>query len=258
MQTLQLFDMHCHLDFADNAKDVASESAGANITALSSTVNPGSFVSATEKFEGFPNIYVALGLHPWWIANNQIAEVDVERFENLAKTTHFIGEIGLDFSGDHKDSKTKQEQFFFRALCACNDSTGTPNKVIFIHAVNATTRVLDMLKQCDTFHNNTVVFHWFQGSAEECDRALKAGASFSVSARMLANDRTRALVKAIPDERLLLETDSPAQVGMIFSTDTWRKELENTLMDLANLRGTTPQNLADVLAANSLRVLQES
>lgn len=268
---MQLFDMHCHLDFAENAKDIAAVSAAANITALNSTVNPSGYVIAHEKFAEHPNLYVALGLHPWWVANNQISEVDVARFEDLAKDALFIGEIGLDFHGKRKESKARQEEIFYRALQACNgadtgavsfsnadarageDTSG--NKLIFIHAVDATTRVLDMLDQCNIFDNHTVVFHWFQGSKEELDRALKAGALFSVSARMLANDRTRALAKDIPDDRLLLETDSPAQVGMLFSIDTWHKELESALMDLAELRQASPQNLAELLAANSQKLL---
>lgn len=267
---LALYDMHCHLDFAENAKDVAKESASAGITALNSTVVPSSFVSACNKFAAFPHIYVALGLHPWWVADNQIAEVDLERFEALAGTTRFIGEIGLDFYGARKESKAKQEDVFFRALCACNaanaadaaetahiDAAGaqadsrTTGKVIFIHAVRATTRTLDMLDKCGTFDGNTVVFHWFQGNEDEFGRALSSGAFFTVNMRMLASDRTRLFAKAIPENRLLLETDNPPHAGMVFSTDIWRQELENTLIDLAELRGTTPQDLAELLAANS-------
>lgn len=261
----QLYDMHCHLDFADNAKDVAAESMDAGITALSSTVVPSSFVSAREKFEAFPNIHVALGLHPWWVADNQIAEVDLERFETLAQATRFIGEIGLDFHGKRKESQTAQEEVFFRALCACNAANaiaqetggadGEDGKVIFIHAVRATTKVLDNLDKCGIFDGNTVVFHWFQGNEDEFGRALSSGAFFTVSMRMLASERTRMFAKAIPDEKLLIETDNPPHAGMVFSTDIWRQELENTLTDLAELRGTTLQDLSDVLAANSESIL---
>lgn len=260
---IKLYDMHCHLDFADNAKDVAAKSAEAGITALSSTVVPSSFVSAREKFSDFPNISVALGLHPWWVADKQIAEVDLERFEMLARTTRFIGEIGLDFHGTRKKSQTYQEEVFFRALCACNaanhaeqkadDDPG--NKAIFIHAVRATTKALDILDKCATFDNNKVVFHWFQGSEDEFGRALSSGAFFTVGMRMLANERTRMLAAAIPDEKLLIETDNPPHAGMVFSIDTWRHELENTLKDLAELRGTTPQGLAKILTANSEAIL---
>lgn len=244
-EQLRLYDMHCHLDFAENAKEVAAESAAAGIAAVSSTVTPSSFVGSRTMFEPYPNVRVALGAHPWWVANGRLSEVDISRFEELAPKTRFIGEIGLDFSGNCKCSHPRQKTVFYRALQTCKD------KVIFIHAVKATTAVLDMLDTCNTFKNNTVVFHWFHGSQEEFDRALAAGAWFSVGARMLANGKTRLFAQAAPNERLLLETDNPPHEGMMFGAKMWQQELEHTLQDLANLRGTHIQSLQELLAKNS-------
>ena len=53
------------------------------------------------------------------------------------------------------------------------------------------------------------IFHWFTGTAAERRRAIEAGAWFSINPRMLKTKSGRETIKAIPADRLLLETDAP-------------------------------------------------
>ncbi len=103
-----LYDMHCHLDFADQSERIAQESAQAQIAALSCTVVPTSFVLDQDRFAGYENIRVSLGMHPWWVADARVSEADIAHFESLVSVAPFIGEIGLDFAGGRKGSKDRQ------------------------------------------------------------------------------------------------------------------------------------------------------
>ncbi len=248
-----LFDMHCHLDFAENGESVARAAADAGITALCCTVIPSSYVSAQERFAGCGNLTLALGVHPWWVADERVSEVDLARFENLVQDAPFVGEIGLDFAGDRRASKKRQVEVLTRLLSAVN--TAGDGRVITFHGVRAASALMDLAGNLGTFAKNTCLFHWFQGSPEEFGRAVSTGACFSVGMRMLATEKGRALAAVIPDAQLLVETDSPAQEGSVWSADVWGQELANTVRSLADLRGMELARLRELLARNSERLL---
>lgn len=248
-----LYDMHCHLDFADNAKDVAAEVQDCDLTALCSTVVPSSYVAAVEEFKPWPHVQVALGLHPWWVAQDRISEVDIARFESLAPTTPFIGEIGLDFHSKRRETKDRQEEVLYRLLSALNDAED--QKVIFLHGVRAGDELLNMLDRCQTTDKHICVFHWFQGTPDDFGRALSQDCWFSVGMRMLATEAGRMFAKAVPSDRLVIETDNPPHEGMPWSIDLWTEELRNTISDLAELREEPLEDLQVRLATNSEALL---
>ncbi len=248
-----LYDMHCHLDFADNSKEVASDAAG-RIATVDSTVLPSNYVLARGKFEGFPDVRVALGIHPWWVADGRVGEVDIARFENLAAASPYIGEIGLDFHRGRKDSKPRQMEVFSRELQAIDDAGG--GKLVFLHAVKCHDDIFKMLDLHGTAERNDCVFHWFQGSAESFERAVAAGCYFSVGMRMLKTASGREFIRAIPDDRLLVETDNPPHPGTPWSADAWAREIEDTIRGIAEMRGTTFELMSDVVSANSSLLLQ--
>lgn len=249
----RLYDMHCHLDFADDATDVAAAAQDAGLVALCSTVVPSSFVAAREEFSPYPDIHVALGMHPWWVAQDRVSEVDLARFETLAPETPYIGEVGLDFHSKRGATRQRQEEVLYRLLSCLGE--GERGKVVFLHAVHAADAVLDMLERCGTTTAHTCVFHWFQGTPDDFGRALANDCWFSIGMRMLATDAGRMFAKAVPDERLLMETDNPPHEGMPYTLDMWTEELHNAMVDLAKLRGCSVEALNELLTANSEAIL---
>ena len=234
----QLYDMHCHLDFADDAERVARESAG-DVRAVNATVVPSSYVSARERFAGFSFLHVALGIHPWWVANGKVGEVDVARFERLLGGERVVGEVGLDFAGRNKDSKAHQVEVFARvleAIRACGDD------------------MLNMMEDRSTLAGNECVFHWFSGTRDDFGRAVAAGCLFSVNMRMLATEAGRTFAAAVPADRLLMETDSPAHEGDPWSAGAWRPGAEDAVRGIAEARGMEHAQAAELLAANGERL----
>ncbi len=247
----QLYDMHCHLDFADDAERVARESAG-DVRAVNATVVPSSYVSAREWFAGFSFLHVALGIHPWWVANGKVGEVDVARFERLLGGERVVGEVGLDFAGRNKDSKAHQAEVFARvleAIRACGDG-----RLVFLHGVKGCHDMLNMMEDRGTLAGNECVFHWFSGTKDDFGRAVAAGCLFSVNMRMLATEAGRTFAAAVPADRLLMETDSPAHEGDPWSAGAWRQEAENAVRGIAEARGMEHAQAAELLAANGERL----
>lgn len=248
-----LYDMHCHLDFAKASEKVAHASQDAGIQALSCTVVPSSYVSDLEKFEGCSNIRLSLGMHPWWVADGRVSEVDMTRFESLLPSAPFIGEIGLDLACGRKATLTRQQEVLERILADIHEAGG--GRVITFHVVHAATLIMDMLDRMDVLKDNLVIFHWFQGSHEEFGRAVSTGALMSVGLRMMASEKGSTFAQAIPDSQLLVETDSPPHEGSQWSTDLWSQEIGNTMQSLAELRGCTADELAALIKTNAERVL---
>jgi TatD DNase family protein len=96
------------------------------------------------------------------------------------------------------------------------------------------------------------VLHWFTGSAAELRRAIDLGCFFSVNHAMLSGDKRRALVEAIPRDRILTETDGPfTQTG---SRPSVPGDVSETVEILASLAGTDSPTMARQIKSN-LRAL---
>lgn len=290
-----LYDMHCHVSFADGPRALACTAGAAGIEALSATVLPAEYRTARDELASCPHIHVALGLHPWWVADGNATEEDLRLFERLAPTAPLIGEIGLDFARERGEdtARRRQSEALERALIACcadsenaaKDRRDTPDlqarpqanrrpphvaphaashaprrtrKTITLHAVRSAGAVLDLLVRTGAAARHACIFHWFSGTSDELHRAIEIGCSFSVGSRMLATKRGRAYAQAIPAARLLLETDEPPRQGAPFAADTWKTQLENTLAQLADLRRTDAEQLRAQIAANSCILLKEN
>ena len=273
--SLRLFDLHCHLDFAENARELAAGLAQRGIGALSVTVTPAGYVRAAALFAPCANVHTALGLHPWWVADGRCGEADVARFERLAAKARFVGEVGLDFAPAHASTRETQLAAFERVARACADAerdgrAATPpphsiplpatperdgRRVLSLHAVRAAGAVLDVLERTGAAQACTCVFHWFSGTAGELQRALGLGCLFSINPRMLATKRGRAYARALPPDRLLLETDLPAQGAGRADAADMESALQGALCELASLRGEDCGGLAERLARTGARIL---
>ena len=74
--------------------------------------------------------------------------------------------------------------------------------------------IIDMLEEYELLVGNTIIFHWFSGSSAQLKRARNLGCFFSVNAFMLQTKRGREYAKAIPLDRLLIETDLPEETSI--------------------------------------------
>ena len=190
----RFFDAHCHLDLMLSPDAAASESAALGLGLFDCGVNPRDFSAANERARRQPGIIAGIGLH--------------------ASRERFIGEIGLDFSSRFAGTEGVQTQAFER-LCQALSQHPLAGRVLSIHAVRAAGATLDILESSGLLKNDpnspTIIFHWFSGTSDELVRARHAGSFFSINERMLATKRGREYARQIPLNRLLLETDAPAE-----------------------------------------------
>lgn len=250
---LRVYDMHCHLGFAEKPHELAVELADRGIGCLSVTVAPEGYDQSMAAMASCPNVSVAVGLHPWWVAHGQRGLTQMEQFESRAARARFIGEVGLDFSARHAQTRDLQTATFDRVVTACAQG----GKVLSIHAVRSADVVLDVLERQDGMEGNACIFHWFSGTSDQLQRAIKRGCYFSVGESMLASRRGRAYAQAIPRGRLLLETDAPAKPGSAYDADAEVLQLSRALSQLAALRDEQHEDLLAHIAQTSRRLLSQ-
>ncbi len=205
---MTLFDTHAHYDDArfDSDRDALIRSLPYEGVAL--VVNPGCNLKSSRAAVGFartyPHFYAAVGVHP-----SDIKETDDDAFEEIARLARSeekvvaIGEIGLDYYWD-KDNKEEQKAFF-RLQMALARELGLP---VIVHDREAHGDALEIV---DEFPDVKGVFHCFSGSAEYARELVRRGwyVSFTGSATFKNAHKLREAVIAVPDDRIMIETDSP-------------------------------------------------
>ena len=176
------------------------------IYVLAVTTTPMAWRGTTAAFGKVPRIRVALGLHPELVAERHH---EVDSLVQLIPEARYVGEIGIDGSPAHRSSLSLQRTILDRILEACASYGG---RILSMHSRRAASDVLDALAKHPAA--GVAVLHWFSGTRRELDRAIELGCWFSVGPAMLAGAKGRALVGAMPRERVLTETDGPfAKLG---------------------------------------------
>ena len=213
----------------------------------------------SQQAVDLPFVKLAVGLHPWWVSADEgcLAE-ELRAFDSALPETRYVGEVGLDFSKRRIATRNAQLWAFRHIANACAKDGG---KVLSIHCVKAYDDALSILKGSGCLASCTCIFHWFSGSFPQLTQAVDAGCSFSVGARMLETKKGREYAKAIPLQKLLLETDAPFAAdperehpSIAYSYDQMRRQLAETLQRLARIRDIGEAELAAIVQQNAREV----
>lgn len=255
---MQLFDAHCHLQDEKLAGDLAGVMARAAAAGVAGAMCCGSaegdWSATLAVAEKFPAVQLSLGLHPWYVGERQPGWLDRLRTLLAAYPRAGVGEIGLDHALESAD-RAAQEQAFLDQF-ALSLELARPAS---LHCRRAFGRLLELLPRFPR-HPVGFVIHSFSGAAELVVPLTKLGAHFSFSGSITrsGNRRGHAALRAVPADRLLLETDSPDLMPVIAGgVPTGANEPANMIHILraaAELRGTPEPELAALTWANAQRL----
>jgi TatD DNase family protein len=251
-----LVDSHCHLDFPEFAPELDAVVARARAAGVGICVSIGTtlakFPGVRAVAERFDDVWCSVGVHPHE-AQSELLEspaplIDAARHPKVVG----IGETGLDYFYEH--SPRPQQIANFRAHIEAARQTGLPLIVHTRDADDDTIRVLEEEMAAAPF---TGLIHCFTGTQRLADAALALGFSISVSgiATFKKSDELRAVLKTVPLDRLLVETDAPFLSPMPHRGK--RNEpsfVVNTAAMLAGLKEVSPDDLARATTANFLRL----
>ena len=245
-------DSHCHLNYKGLIEDqdaVLARAADAGVSAiLNISTRKREWADIIATAEKAPNIWASVGIHP----HEADSHADVDTAQLVAAADHpkviAIGETGLDYFYDHSEREQQQESF--RAHLVASRETGLPVIVHTRDAEEDTARILREEMGKGPFPG---VIHCFTASGEFADIALELGLFISISGIVTFKNAQdlRETAARIPEERLLIETDSPFLAPVphrgkscepAFVADTGRF--------LADLRGVSVEHLAQTTTDN--------
>ncbi|MCY0151056.1 Qat anti-phage system TatD family nuclease QatD [Hoeflea alexandrii] len=241
-------DFHCHLDLYPDLENAISRCEMSRTATLAVTTTPKAFRRNMQLAKGKEFVRVALGLHPHLVEDRWN---EMPLFDALLNETRYVGEIGLDAGPQFYKSLDKQTEVFTHILKLSNDHG---NKILSIHSVRTASKVLDLLERHFSGGSGRAVLHWFGGTLPEAERAVELGCYFSVNRAMFRNERGRKLIRSLPMDRILTETDGPfvedqnkpVLAGDVAYTVSLLSELFAT--EISNMQSKITRNFASVVS----------
>jgi TatD DNase family protein len=202
-----LVDSHCHLDFPDFAEERDAVIARARAAGVGTMLTIGTrldqFPGVRAIAEAYPEIWCSVGAHPHEAADHRATTAaDLAALAAHPRVVG-IGETGLDFHYDH--SPRDIQEAVFRAHIAASRATRLP---LIIHAREADDDVARILRE---ERPPPGVLQCLSSGRALAEAALDLGFYISISGIVTFRnaDDLRAIVRDVPLERLLVETDAP-------------------------------------------------
>ena len=254
-----LVDSHCHLDFPDFAGQVPEILARAKASGVGACVSIGTQLSHFDAVRGvaesYDNVWCSVGIHPH--------EAEKELLESaaplVARARHpkvvGLGETGLDYFYEH--SPRTEQAVNFRWHIEAARETGLP---LIVHTRDADDDTIDILREEIAKGHFTGLIHCFTGTRKLADAALALGFYISASgiATFKKSEELRAVLRDMPLERLLVETDAPYLAPVpVRGKRNEPAFVVHTAAAMAELKGISPEALAHATTDNFFRLFNK-
>ncbi|TAL03688.1 MAG: TatD family deoxyribonuclease [Rhodospirillaceae bacterium] len=255
-----LVDSHCHLDYPELSVDLDGVMARARNAGVGHLLTIGTKLSAfpgvLAAAERYPNVSCSVGIHPHDAATEVAA--DAERLMALAEHPKVVafGETGLDFYYEH--SPRDQQERSFRAHLAAARRAKLP---VIVHTRDADEDMARVLREEMGQGPFTGVIHCFSSEQQLADMAIDIGLYISISGIVTFKkaDALRAVVKSVPIDRLLVETDSPYLAPVPYRGKTNEPAyVAKTAAMVAELKGLSVADLTAQTTANFFRLFAKA
>ena len=258
---MDLFDTHAHLSdpqLADQISDVLARARTAGVRymmAIGTTLD--SSKQCLELARTSADVWASAGIHPNHVA--EAAESDWDEVASLAEQSQVValGETGLDLYW--KDTPLPQQQDFFDRHIRLSQRLGLP---LVIHQRETVAEILAMLREARRRGPLRGIMHSFtadEATAVECiDLGLHI--SFAGMVTFKKSDDLRQVASVIPDDRLLVETDSPYLTPHPHRGQRPNEPamLVHTATCLAEVRGMPLSEFARMTTGNALALLRRT
>ena len=252
-----LIDSHAHLEMPEFAQDLSGVIQRAHDNGVNYIITIGIDIQSCKQAialaEGNKSIYAILGIHP-----HNAKDIDKSTYPILRNLIQHdkvsaLGEIGLDFFRNLSPQKVQIKRF--RELIALARELKLP---IVVHDRNAHQETLSILKEEKAFEVGGVI-HCFSGDYKMASECLDMGFYISIPGTITFKNATslQEIVRNIPLERILLETDSPFLAPMPFRGKRNEPSYVRYVADkIAKLKKLDFEEVANVTSQNVKTLLK--
>lgn len=247
-----LVDSHCHLNYkglAEQQGEVLARARARGITAmLNIATRESEWDDVLAAAEANDDVWASVGIHP----HDADHHPDVDTAKLVERAGHprviGIGETGLDYYYDKSDRQRQQDSF--RRHIHASQATGLP---VIVHTRDAEVDTLALLGEEMGRARFPGVIHCFTASDDFARKALDLGLYISISGIVTFKNAAelQATAQWLPQDRLLIETDSPFLAPVPHRGKTGEPAfVADTLSFLAALRGEDSAALGEATSAN--------
>jgi len=253
-----LIDTHAHLDFPQYSKDLKQVLCRAEEAGVVAVLNAGTDLRSSQRSVDLSICYSAIsasvGVHPHGAAKvSGDWRVQLEKLA-MQETVLAIGEMGLDFYRNLSPRETQEQ--VFREQIRLAVKVGKP---LIIHSREANADTLRILKE-EELPGPVGVMHCFSGDRGWLDACLELGFYISIAGPVTypRSHDLRDLLRFIPEDRLLLETDAPYLSPQAFRSERNEPAYVKLTYDRVALAlDSDPEQLAKQLYLNAIRLFSD-
>ena len=253
---MRLVDSHCHLDFPDFRGEIAPIIAEMHenevVAALCVAVNLEDLPGVLDLAQQHDSLYASVGVHPGYA---DCAEPSVEGLVGLAGNHRVlaIGETGLDYYRESDEVTVGRQGERFRNHIRAALATEKP---LIIHTRAASEDTIRLMEEENAGRVGGIM-HCFTETNAVARACLDLGfhVSFSGIITFKNAEALRAVAAMVPDDRLLIETDSPYLAPVPHRGKTNRPAYVRHVAEaLAAIRGVSVERIAELTTANFMRL----
>jgi TatD DNase family protein len=250
-----IVDTHCHLYYDDLINNIPDILAKSEETGIDKIIVPAVDISTSNQIielaGKFPMIYAAIGIHPCDIKENDIEILDklIPLLKN--KKVVAIGETGLDYYWD-KTNAGKQKEFFKKQI----ELAFKYNIPVVIHSRGAVKDIISIIKS-EYKEGLKIHMHCFSGEVSEAAELLEyENLYFSFCGNVTyKNFRDTEVVRFIPEDRLLFETDSPFLTPVPFRGKTnYPYHIVHSIKKISEIKQISESRLIHQARVNTTRI----
>lgn len=243
---MKFTDTHAHIfnEYYNNFNKVIEDAKNNSVyKIINAATNFNNIEEVLETSKKYPNIYACIGLHPEDLVKDytKLEKYIVDNLNN--KKLVAIGEIGLDYYYT-KENKNEQIELFEYQLSLA-EKYGLP---VVVHSREATLDTINSLKKFKV----EGVIHCFSGSLETANILINMGFYIGVGGVMtFKNSKIDTIIKEIPLDRIILETDSPYLTPEPFRKYSNEPKYIKTIAEyLASLKNISLEEVSRVTEKN--------
>jgi len=199
------------------------------------------------------NVYCAVGIHPEYASD--VTDEDLDKIDELAKKNKVvaIGEIGLDYHYT-QDNIDKQKEIFIKQLKIA-DKHGLP---VCIHTRDAKEDTYEILKNNKEYLKNGGVMHCYSYDNEFAKKFIELGFYISFAGNITYKKNVSDLIKDLPLDKILVETDSPFLTPVPFrGKQNEPKMIRYTAQKIADELEMDFEDLKNILLENTYSIFRK-
>jgi len=197
-----MIDVHCHLTdtpLISNLQEILREAKEAGVKAIiTSGIGPEDCLKVLEISDN-SYVFPSLGIEPYELDGY---EQVIELIRREKTRVVMIGEVGLDYYAAPRETRDFQQRVFEEFIQLSKEL----DKPLVIHSRSAGKYAIDVLIRNGA---ERVIMHAFDGRPSHAERGAKKGYYFSIPPSIARSEQKQKLVKRLPLENLLLESDAP-------------------------------------------------